>query len=68
MYTYKLTFNNGDKFQTTTENLDQAHSKIVSYINKNNLTECIINCPNGIIRRVRKTGEFHWNHNNFAFD
>lgn len=68
MYTYKLTFNNGDKFKLTAKNLDEAHTKIVNYINKNNLTKCLINCPNGIIRRVVKTGQHHWNHPNFLFD
>jgi hypothetical protein len=68
MKTYKLTFDNGAKFQATTENLDQAHTKIVKYINDNKLTQCIIICPNGVTRRVRKTGGYHWNHNGFAFD
>ncbi len=68
MYSYKLTFNNGKKFTSTTENLDQTHSKIVSYINSNDLKECIILCPNGVTRRVTKTGNWHWNHNGLSFD
>jgi hypothetical protein len=68
MNTYILKFDNGKQFKSSTKNLDQTHSKIVSYINKNNLKSCIITCPNGTIRRVRKTGEYHWNHNEFAFD
>jgi Pyruvate/2-oxoacid:ferredoxin oxidoreductase delta subunit len=68
MYTYKLKFDNGKKFTSRTENLDQTHTKIVKYINKNDLKECTIICPNGAIRRVRKTGEVHWNHSGFQFD
>lgn len=68
MYTYKLMFDNGAKFQTTCENLDKAHTKIVSYINKNNLNNCIITCPNGITRSVTKSGNFHWKHNGFSFN
>jgi hypothetical protein len=68
MYTYKLTFDNGKRFNSTTENLDQTHTKIVKHINENNLKECTILCPNGVICRVRKTGSFHWNHNGFQFD
>ncbi len=68
MYIYKLEFDNGTKFKSTTKNLDQTHKKIVDYINKNNLKSCIITCPNGVVRRVRKTGEWHHNHNGFSFD
>jgi hypothetical protein len=68
MHTYKLEFNNGKRCQTHTENLDQTHAKIISYMNKNNLIECIIKCPNGMLRRVRKTGETHFKHNGFSFD
>ena len=68
MYDYKLTFDNGKKFKLTAENLDVAHSKIVNYINSNDLKECIIICSNGSIRRVIKTGERHWNHDGFSFD
>jgi NAD-dependent dihydropyrimidine dehydrogenase PreA subunit len=68
MYTYKLKFDNGKKFTSTTENLDQTHAKIVKHINENDLKECTIMCPNGVIRRVRKTGSLHWNHNGFQFD
>ena len=67
-FTYKLTFDNGQKFKLTAENLDEAHVKIVNYINKNNLNECIILTPNNKIRAVRKTGEYHWNHNGFSFN
>lgn len=67
-FIYKLTFDNGKKFKSTTENLDQTHSKIVNYINKYNLRECTIITPNGKIRRVRKTGQWHWNYNGFSFD
>jgi hypothetical protein len=68
MNTYKLEFNNGKKFISKTENLDQTHTKIVKYINENDLKECTILCPNRIVRRVRKTGSQHWNHNGFEFD
>ena len=68
MYDYKLTFDNGKKFKLMAENLDVAHSKIVNYINMNNLRDCIIICSNGSIRRVTKTGEHHWNHDGFSFD
>jgi hypothetical protein len=68
MNTYKLTFDNGAKFQVTTENLDQAHSKIIPYMEKNELTKCVITCPNGAIRTVQKTGNWHWNHNGYTFN
>jgi hypothetical protein len=68
MFTYKMTFNNGKKIQTITKNLDQAHLQIVNYMTKNDLFECIILCENGNIKRVRKNGEYHWNHNGFSFD
>lgn len=68
MYIYQLTFDNGTKFKSTTENLDQTHIKIVKYINDNNLKQCLIKCPNDVIRRVRKTGAKHWNHEGFEFD
>ena len=68
MHTYKLTFNNGKKFQVTTETLTEAHDKIVKYMGKNSLIECIIICPNKVTRRVSKTGLFHWNHNGYSFD
>lgn len=68
MYTYKLKFNNGKKFSTTTENLDQAHTKIVDYMKNNNLNECLILCPNGVTRQVINNGNWHWNHNGFSFN
>jgi hypothetical protein len=68
MYTYKLEFNNGKKFITKSEKLDGAHVKIISYMEKEGLTNCTITCPNNTIRRVAKTGEFHWNHNGYSFD
>ena len=68
MFTYKLKFDNGKKFKLTVENLTTAHDKIVKYINENNLRECIITCPNGVIRRATKTGNWHWAHNGFSFD
>jgi hypothetical protein len=68
MNTYKLRFNNGAKFQTTCKTLDKAQAKVVSYINKNDLTSCSIICPNGIIKTVNKTGAWHWNHNGFTFN
>jgi NAD-dependent dihydropyrimidine dehydrogenase PreA subunit len=67
-FTYRLTFDNGQKFQTTTSSLDEAHAKIVKHMTKHNLNECLIACPNGTIRRVKKTGESHWNHPGFSFD
>jgi hypothetical protein len=68
MFTYKLTFDNGAKFISKGKNLDVVHTKIVNYIEKNNLKECIILCPNNVTRRVRKTGSYHWNHNGYSFD
>ena len=68
MYTYKLTFDNGEKFRSITENLDLTHEKIIRHIERKDLKECSILCPNGVIRRVRKTGEWHWKHNGYAFD
>jgi hypothetical protein len=68
MYTYKLEFENGKKMITKAEKLDDAHVKIIGYMEKENLFKCIIKCPNGIIRRVMKTGEWHWNHNGYSFD
>ena len=41
---------------------------IITYIDANNLTECIILCPNGITRRATKTGAWHWKHNGYSFD
>ena len=66
-YTYKLTFDNGQKFKLTSENLDEAYVKIINYIDKNNLKSCIIYTPNNTMRKVIKTGEYHWNHNGFTF-
>ena len=68
MNTYKLTFDNGAKLQTTTKNLDQAHTKIIAYINKNNLNSCVIVCPNSIVRTVVKNGNWHHTHNGFIFN
>ena len=68
MYTYRVTFDNGEKFKSTSKNLDQTHEKIINYIEKNDLKECKILCPNGVIRRVRKTGQHHWKHNGYSFD
>lgn len=68
MYTYKLKFNDGKKFVSTTKNLDETYSKIVNHINKNNLESCFVTCPNGKITKATKTGEYHWNHNGFRFE
>lgn len=68
MHIYKLTFENGEKFTTITQNLDQTHKTAVWYMTENNLKECIILCNNGMLRRVRKTGENHFKHNGFSFD
>lgn len=68
MPTYKLQFDNGAKFQTTSKNLTEAHTKIVRYVNNNNLHTCTITCPNGVVRRVCKTGKWHPIHNGFIFD
>ena len=68
MGTYKIEFNNGKKFKLVANNLDETHTKVVNYINNNNLVQCMIMCPNGVVRRVRKTGSQHWNHNGFEFD
>ena len=66
-YTYKLKFNNDQKFKLTAENLDEAYVKIINYINKKNLKSCIIFTPNNKMRKVIKTGEYHWNHDGFTF-
>lgn len=69
LYTYKLLFSDGKKFICTRTNLDKAHFTVVQYMKKNkDLTQCLITCPTGIVRRVRKTGEWHWNHNGYSFD
>jgi hypothetical protein len=68
MNAYKLTFDNGSKFTSTTEWLAETESKVVAYINKNGLTFCRITCPNGLVRTVRKTGGWHPIHNGFIFN
>ena len=68
MNTYKLQFNNGEKCITKAEKLSDAHVKIISYMEKKNLMNCIIICPNGITKTVKKTGDWHWNHNGYLFN
>jgi hypothetical protein len=68
MNIYKLTFNDGTRFQSTTETLSQTQSKVVSYINKNNLINCVITCLNGQQGSVAKTGQWHPIHNGFLFN
>jgi hypothetical protein len=67
-YTYKLTFSNGKKFKTITSNLCEAHEVIVKYMNSNeDVTDCHILCDNGSVRRVVRTGRYHWNHFGYEF-
>ena len=68
MFLYKLTFNNGKKCHIKSENLTLAQARIVDYMEKNGLTECLIICPNEVVRRVQKTGAWHWVHNGYSFD
>ena len=72
MNNYKLTFDNGQIIEIK---IDLSNPKsymnleafCVHYIQKNNLTNCHIQKPDGVIGRVAKTGQYHWNHNGFSF-
>jgi hypothetical protein len=67
MFTYKLQFDNGARFQTTSKNMTETEAKVVKYIQKNpELTECLITCQGKTIL-VKKTGAWHPIHNGFIF-
>jgi hypothetical protein len=68
VYVYKLKFNNGKKLLLKSVSLTKAHKKIVSYMIAKELTDCLITCPNGVVRSVKKTGNFHPVHNGFLFN
>jgi hypothetical protein len=61
-------FDNGERFPMEAKDLDALHVSVVDYMNTHNLSECLITCPSKISRRVRRTGEKHWNHDGFSFD
>ena len=70
MATYKLTFENGKKFVYNSckqFGLSDTESKVVNYMTKNELTECKIECPNGSVFYVIKTGNWHPIHNGYSF-
>jgi hypothetical protein len=70
MATYKLTFENGKKFVYNSckqYGLPETQSKVVNYMTKNELTQCKIECPNGSVFYVIKTGNWHPIHNGYSF-
>jgi hypothetical protein len=67
MFTYKLKFSNGKKFNCTTTTLDACQEKCLPFlINENDSVEIL--SPTGkkfII--VKRSSADHWNHKGFFF-
>ena len=72
MNNYQLTFDNG---QVINIKIDLTNPKAfmnlqafcVHHIEKNELKSCDILTPSGVMRRVVKSGNYHWNHDGYSF-
>lgn len=68
MFTYKLKFSNGNKFQTTTKTLDECQAKCLPHL-KNEGDQVLITTPTGKVFSItKKESAYHWNHNGFLFN
>lgn len=69
MSTYKFSFDNNNKSTNTLKNLAEAEALAVKYMDHyEHVKKCEITTPNGSISVVRKTGDYHWNHNGYSFE
>ena len=68
MFTYKLKFSNGKKFQTTTKTLNEAQAKCLPLLtNEGDKVEILT--PNGKVFTITKRAtEYHWKHPGFLFN
>lgn len=72
MKNYKLTFDNGKVIEipmdlTNPKSYMNVQAFCVHFIEKNNLSHCEIVKWDGSIGLVKKTGNWHWNHNGYSF-
>lgn len=67
MFTYKLRFSTGKKAKATTKNLDACQALAIKYlVNEGDSVE-IISETGKTHKIVKRTAEYHWNHNGFLF-
>jgi hypothetical protein len=72
MKNYRLTFDNGQVIEikidlTNPKSYMNAQAFCVDFIEKNKLSNCQIIKHDGSIGLVKKTGNWHWNHNGYSF-
>lgn len=68
MATFKFHFDNNNKSTNTVKNLAEAEALAVAYMgNYSNVKKCEITTPSGNLSIVKKTGDYHWNHNGYSF-